>query len=149
MLLFMLALSAWAQVTLPPANQKVVLFVKNNLNKKVLRGECWDLAKEALNFAGAQWDGMYQFGRQLDIKAEKVLSGDIVQFNGVKMEHREGTSISRWTMEKHTAIVYEVKDADQIILAEQNMNQVRKVTLNGYRISEVIKGKLIFYRPVL
>ena len=35
-------------------NQKIVLWAKGKLGKKVGRGECWDLAEQALKQAGAQ-----------------------------------------------------------------------------------------------
>lgn len=50
----------------PELNQKIITFVSQNIGKKVGRGECWDLAAQALNQAGASWDGQYNFGRVIN-----------------------------------------------------------------------------------
>ena len=66
-------------------NQKIVSFCNNHINKKVGKGECWDLAKEALDFANAKWTPPYNFGKIISPKKEVVLSGDIIQFEKVKL----------------------------------------------------------------
>src|SRR5438045_4189887 len=52
----------------PELNKKVIEFVKTSMNKKVGAGECWDVAAEALNKAGAKWDGNYKFGKEVNYK---------------------------------------------------------------------------------
>src|SRR5689334_13502000 len=81
------AVSYCVQDTATPAlNQRVVDFVKSKVGKKVGAGECWDLAAEALNTAGARWDGLYGFGELVDWKKAEVYPGDIVQFENVDIE---------------------------------------------------------------
>ena len=67
---------------LPPLNQRVVAFVREHVGRRVGRGECWDLAAQALDAAGAKWDGDYAFGRKLDPERETVLPGGSVQLEG-------------------------------------------------------------------
>src|SRR4051812_6439423 len=50
----------------PDLNLKVYSFVKSSLGKKIGRGECWDLAAQALDKAGASWDGQFGFGDKID-----------------------------------------------------------------------------------
>ena len=121
---------------------------KSVLGEKVDRGECWDLANQALTYAGARWQKPLLFGRLVLQDKEAVLPGDIVQFTGVTMEHKEGSTTTRWRMLKHTAVVYEVRSKTQFVLAEQNINQVKRVMLNEYSLDDVKSGKVQFYRPV-
>lgn len=137
----------FSQTDLPVLNKKVIVYVQSVIGKQVGTGECWDLAHEALNFAGARWDGAYGFGKRLTYGKEKLFPGDIVQFTGVMMENKVGNSVLRWKMPKHTAVVYEVRSEMEIILAEQNFNNIRRVMLNSYNLNDVKKGELSFYRP--
>ncbi|MFZ1333710.1 MAG: hypothetical protein WAR83_16070, partial [Flavobacteriales bacterium] len=41
---------------IPELNQHIVAYALGQEGKKVGRGECWDLAAEALNSGGATWD---------------------------------------------------------------------------------------------
>jgi hypothetical protein len=137
----------FSQTDLPVLNKKVIVYVQSVIGKQVGTGECWDLAHEALNFAGARWDGAYSFGKKLTYGKVKLFPGDIVQFTGVMMENKVGNSVLRWKMPKHTAVVYEVRSEMEIILAEQNFNNIRRVMLNSYNLNDVKKGELSFYRP--
>ena len=62
--------------SVPELNKKIIAFVKTKLNKKVGRGECWDLAAEALNSTQAKWDGNYVFGKEVNYKKDCVYPGD-------------------------------------------------------------------------
>ncbi|HRH37739.1 MAG TPA: hypothetical protein PK760_05310, partial [Flavobacteriales bacterium] len=134
----------------PPAlNQRIIAYVDAHMSKKVDRGECWDLAAGALNKSGAKWDGLYGFGKVVDWRKEEIMPGDIVQFEGVEVEHREGNSIQRDSYGKHTAIVYTVNERGDYIIAHQNFGELgRKVSTTGLRMADVRGGKLVFYRPV-
>ena len=65
-------------------NQKVVAWARGKLKKRVGRGECWDLADQALRHAGARsstTDGRqddYVWGTEIPIIA--ATPGDILQF---------------------------------------------------------------------
>jgi hypothetical protein len=63
------------------------------------------------------------------------------------MESKTDTSVMRWKMVVHTAIVYSTVDKTQIRIAEQNLNGVRKVVLSNWNLNDVKSGKLEFYRP--
>jgi len=69
---------------IPELNQKIIKFVDSKMGKKVGRGECWDLAADALKLVGAKWDGNYKFGIKINPKEECVFPGDIIQFEGVR-----------------------------------------------------------------
>lgn len=134
---------------IPALNQRIVDYTVAQEGKKVDRGECWDLAAQALNGAGAKWDGMYGFGRAYDPKKEPVLPGDIVQFEGVTMEHRTESSITQFSFMKHTAVVVAVQATGEVTIMHQNFGKAgRKVSSLRLLLSDVVKGKLFFYRPV-
>ena len=40
-----------------PLNKGIITFVNSKMNKKVGKGECWDVANEALTLVNAKWDG--------------------------------------------------------------------------------------------
>jgi hypothetical protein len=132
---------------LPPTNQKVLDYVNTVIGKKVGAGECWDLANEALTYAQAKWKFPNTFGKPYDYKKETILPGDLIQLSNVTIETRTGNSVSTITMAKHTAIVYSVGDNGKIKIAEQNFNNIRKIVLNDWNLTDVKKGKLQFYRP--
>lgn len=141
--------SLWAQEQkLPEMNQKIIAYVTTKIDKKVGRGECWDLAKYALEENEAQWDHRLRFGKAIDPQKEAILPGDIVQFENVKVEYNKGQVIHTETMTQHTAIVYEVKAKGEYVLAHQNTEfSGRKVGLSDLRLADVKRGKLRFYRP--
>lgn len=132
---------------IPLTNQKVVEYVKTVIGKKVDRGECWDLANQALLYANAKWEFPTKFGKPYDYKKEQILAGDLIQINGVVMESRTETSVVRWKMTEHTAIVYEAGEEGKIKVAEQNVNGVRKVMISSWNLNDLKSGKMQFYRP--
>lgn len=134
---------------LPVLNQQIVHYVLDQEGKKVDRGECWDLAAQALNRAGAKWDGMYGFGRLLDVKKEPIMPGDIVQFEGVLMEHRTENGREQFSFMKHTAVVVAVTSPGDVVIMHQNFGKAgRKVSSLNLILGDLVKGKLLFYRPV-
>lgn len=146
-LLFSFLLPAPATTEIPPTNAKVIAFVKSMMGKKVGRGECWDLAAGALDYANAKWEAPYKFGIPVDYKKATLYPGDIIQINNVTMESKTETSITRWKMIVHTAIVYEVKSKNEIVIAEQNVDGVRTVMVNTWNLNDIKSGKMDFYRP--
>jgi hypothetical protein len=123
-----------------PINNSIIEFLDLNMGKKIGRGECWDVAVAALNFADAKLMGSYGFGRELE-KDECIYPGDIIQFENVKTEMGEDAP-------HHTAIVYETTNQDEITLAHQNVNGKRKITTTKFVLSSVTEGELKIYRPV-
>lgn len=117
------------------------------MDTKVGRGECWDLAMEALNAAEARWDGVYGFGDP--VGADAVQRGDIVQFENVVIEQREAQSVSRDSFGRHTAIVLEVLAPGHFLLAHQNFGEDgRKVSRYELRMAALERGSITFFRPV-
>ena len=128
-------------------NKDILAFTKQAIGSKVGRGECWDLAKQALDFSGSIWRKPHQFGFPLK-KAEEVLAGDIIQFESVRFEWSSGNR-SGWKQlgnPNHTSIIYAVKGT-QIQLAHQNVNGVRKVFLEVLDLKHVVSGTYKIYRP--
>ncbi len=135
--------------SIPALNKQILEFVNTRLNTKVGSGECWDLAAEALNALNADWNKKYEFGRKIDIKNECVYPGDIIQFNGVKVEYQDGKRHYTETLAHHTAIVYEIKEPGIFVLAHQNTAfSGRKVGLSTLNLKNITKGKTTIYRPV-
>jgi len=123
--------------------KKILAFCDSNKGKKVGKGECWDLAKEALNSAEATWTPPYAFGKELK-KKDLILAGDIIQFEKVTIEYPDGA----WKdLPHHTAIIYKVVEGQKLIVAEQNANGKRFVIFSEIDLSYVKKGKFTIYRP--
>lgn len=123
--------------------KKIIAYCDTNKGKKVGKGECWDLAKEALNAAGAIWTPPYEFGKELT-KRDFVLAGDIIQFEKVKIIYPDNA----WKeLPHHTAIIYKVISPGKYILAEQNTNGKRFVVFTEIDLSYIKKGKYTVYRP--
>jgi hypothetical protein len=144
-------LSAVAQDNkLPELNKKIIKYVKSVIGTQVDRGECWDLANQALTRNHAKWDGEYQYGKPIDPKKDDVLPGDLIQFKNVKVTYKVGNTIYKEIMAHHTAIVYKVLGPGKFEIAHQNNGfSGRKVGISSLDISTVTKGKMYFYRPEL
>jgi hypothetical protein len=135
--------------SLPLLNRRVVDFVRARVGEQVGRGECWDLAAQALNAAGAVWDGDYGFGRITDPVLGPVLPGDIVQFENVEFRWEEGLAIHTTRMPHHTAVVLEVRSRDRYLIAQQNTAETgRRTGTDELLLSRRTKGTIRFYRPM-
>jgi hypothetical protein len=146
--LILVFLSSFVCGEIPALNQKVYNYVKINLGKKIGRGECWDVAAEALNNAGATWDGHFEFGKKIDPLIDCVYPGDVIQFKNVRVKYQKGNTFYVEEMDQHTAIVYEVKEKGSFVIAEQNTSRLgRKVGLNDFKLENLAKGKVEFFRP--
>ncbi|MBL7952118.1 MAG: CHAP domain-containing protein [Flavobacteriales bacterium] len=143
------ALLALAQEpALPELNRRIVELVTAQQGRKVGRGECWDLAAYALNGASAHWDGAYDLGRLIDPGKEHILPGDILQFEGVVMEHRTANGMERYSFMKHTAVVIAVEEPGKVRIAHQNFGTAgRKVSTLDLQLADLVEGELLFYRP--
>ena len=155
--LFLLSIcfpDANAQATLPVVNQRIIQYVKGVIGKQVNRGECWDLADEALTKSGAKFDKssektLYIFGEEYDPRKEDILPGDIIQFEKIVVKYQEGNRIMTESLPHHTAIVYEVLTNREIRLAHQNTSRTgKKVGISSLNLDNVQKGKMFFYRPL-
>ncbi|MFO0964999.1 MAG: hypothetical protein U0793_05335 [Gemmataceae bacterium] len=73
-------------------NAKVLQYAESRLGQLVGRGECWDLANEALAAAGAKQPGRdgfaaYTFGAEIPLSS--IRPGDILQFENVSFKHTD------------------------------------------------------------
>ena len=134
---------------LPELNAKIIAFVNKNIGKKVGRGECWDLAQIPLDEYQADWDGQYKYGEKIDYKKDKVLPGDIIQFEKVIIKEQDENKFITTSLPHHTAIVYEVLGNGVFKIANQNTNtHGKKVSIDDLDTNYITKGKIQFYRPV-
>jgi hypothetical protein len=154
LILACLPLSSISQTDIPDINNRVISYVKTVIGSTVGRGECWDLADQALTFADAQFDKtsrstIYTFGKLYNPEKEKVLPGDIIQFENVMVSYKDGNMIFTENYKHHTAIVYDVRENGSFQLAHQNTSfGGRKVALSEFDSENVKKGKLLFYHPI-
>lgn len=141
--------SALAQDNIPLLNQKVVEYVKSVIGTQVDRGECWDLANQALTRIHAKWDGEYKYGQPINPEKDIVFPGDIIQFENVKVFYRDGNTIFKEFMTHHTAIIIKVFSQGKYEIAHQNTGfSGRKVGISNLDLKTIIKGKVYFYQPV-
>ena len=138
---------------IPDLNIKVIEYVDSVKGKKVARGECWDLAAAALDYADAYLDrssqqSLYVFGKELNPKNDKIFPGDIIQIENVKIEYSKGNMIYTENMIHHTAIIYEVMGKGSFSIAHQNTSfSGKKVGISDLNLNDIKKGEIIFYRP--
>jgi hypothetical protein len=124
----------------PGLNKSIFEYCKKSMGLKVGRGECWDLAKYALNSVNADWEPLFNFGDKVNPKMDVVYPGDILQFKDVKLSN--GSSFV-----KHTAIVYEVVSSGNYIIAHQNFNNEKYLTTYSLNLDFLTSGNIEFYRP--
>jgi hypothetical protein len=137
-----------AQSKIPELNKEIIKYVDSVIGKKVERGECWDLANQALIKVGADWDREYKYGKKIDPRIDKVYPGDLIQFEKVTVKYTQGNATYTEIMEHHTAIVYKVIEKGVYELAHQNTEfSGRKVGISKLDINTVVHGKMYFYRP--
>jgi hypothetical protein len=149
-LVIIFSVSSYSQDTIPPLNRTIVQYVTTVIGKKVDRGECWDIANQALNRVGASWDHKFKYGKLLNYKKDTIYPGDIIQFKNVLVEYKsaDGLETTRETMGQHTAIVYKVYAFGDLQLAHQNTEfSGRKVGLSRLVLKNIKRGKIFIYRP--
>jgi len=143
------ALVSKAQDSIPALNKQIIEYVKTTIGKKIDRGECWDLANQALTRTDADWNHEYKYGKLLNPKKDTIYPGDIIQFEGVKVKYKKGNTTYTESMEHHTSIVFRVIAKDVFELAHQNTGfSGRKVGLSTLDLKNIIKGRMTIYRPV-
>lgn len=131
-------------------NRKIIKYVDSVMGKTVGRGECWDLAQEALDINLAEWKRPLDFGIPLDPMKDEIRPGDIIQFRSVTITtHMPGGGI-RWEtlgMPDHTAVIYEVQGRLKFRLAHQNLSGKRFVQVTELDLSGKTSGQYWIYRP--
>ena len=127
-----------------------ILSTKNkNRGKKIDKGECWDLAFRALEYAEAKLIDTYVFGEVVK-KNSTVYAGDIIQFeNVVLIDTLDNGSILTFQIPHHTAIVYEVIEKNKFKVAEQNNGITGKVVaINDLNLNLITQGEYTIFRPI-
>jgi hypothetical protein len=133
---------------IPTLNVGVLKFIKSKINKKVGRGECWDLAAEALEYVDAKWDKEYIFGQEVDPNTDCIFAGDIIQFENVKLKYVKDEVTYHEMMLHHTAIIYQVSGTGKFKLAHQNIRtRNNRVEITDIDLKNISKGELHIYRP--
>lgn len=133
---------------IPTLNVGVLKFVKSKINKKVGRGECWDLAAQALEFVDAKWNKAYIFGQEVDPNTDCIFAGDIIQFENVKLKYIKDEVTYHEMMLHHTAIIYQVSGTGKYKLAHQNIRiRNNRVEITDIDLKDIYKGELHIYRP--
>ena len=128
--------------SIPLLNQKVLEFATANLGKQVDNGICYELGVEALNYAGARPPSGVVFGNAVALTS--ALPGDILEFNTARF-----VGANYWMVlgsPYHTAILSQV-DGTQLTMLNQNVNNVRVVTITRIDMNDLKSGTLTVYRP--
>lgn len=122
----------------------LVSFCRKHRGRKVGTGDCWSLANEAFKATGAQRPGRdcRVWGRQLDLRRESPLPGDILECD------RSRFSDGSYVPKQHTAIILDVHSATVVRIAEQNYGYKKKVTERELALSPLRGGSIAIYRPL-
>ncbi len=147
LLLFLLLYQANAQ-NLPELNKKILAYTNSVIGTSVDRGECWDLANQALTSAGAKWDHAYVYGKKLNLAKDTIFPGDLIHFQNVTLKYNKGTTQITESMKNHTAIVYKIVSVGTLEIAHQNTGfSGKNVGISELQLSTLKKGRITFYRP--
>jgi hypothetical protein len=133
---------------IPALNAIILDYVKTVIGKKVGKGECWDLAHDALTIANAQWDQQYAFGKEINPLKDSVFPGDLIHFKKVVLKYEKNNALYTENYPQHTAIIYKIISAGEYQIAHQNTDfSGKKVGLSTIRLADKKSGKMQFYRP--
>ncbi len=145
---FFVVSNSSAQNNIPELNKEIVKYVKSVKGKKVDRGECWDLANQALIRVNADWDKAYIYGNLVNPETDQIFPGDLIQFENVKVKYTEGNATYTEFMTHHTAIVYKIISKGVFEIAHQNTGTSgKKVVVGKLNLNHIVKGDIFFYRP--
>ena len=145
---FFIVFNSFAQENIPELNKEIIDYVNSVKGKKVDRGECWDLANQALKLTDAEWDKAYVYGNKINPEKDQIFPGDLIQFENVKVQYKQENTTYTEFMTHHTAIVNKVIGKGVFEIAHQNTEfSGRKVGISTLNLRHVVKGKIYFYRP--
>lgn len=131
-------------------NDKIIGFVTRAMGSTVGRGECWDLAQQALDTNLADWTRPTAFGRTLNPESDVIKAGDIIQFRNLKITERLPGGIIRnesLGAPDHTAVIYRVLGNKRYTLAHQNVRGKRSVITSDINLTNATGGTYWIYRP--
>ena len=123
-------------------NRRILDFATSNIGRKVGNGECWTLAAEALDYAGAVPPNLYDFGQEISLR--QLQPGDVLQFRSARFE--EANYWAQLGVPDHTAIVYSTKGSKTFIL-HQNFGK-KIVTILDIDFSNMVSGNVQAYRAI-
>lgn len=132
-------------------NDMIIGYVNKVMGTTVGRGECWDLAQEALDQNLADWTRPTTFGLLRNPQTDEIKPGDIIQFRRLKLTEQLPGGVTRWETfgaPDHTAIVYKVLGKKRYTVAHQNVGGKRSVITGNINLTKVTGGTYWIYRPV-
>lgn len=132
-------------------NDSIIEFVNSVMGVTVGRGECWDLAQQALDRSLADWTRPTTFGLLLDPETDEIKPGDIIQFRTLKITEHQAGGVTKWETlgaPDHTAVIYKVLGKKHYTLAHQNVGGTRNVIKGTINLTKATGGKYWIYRPV-
>lgn len=129
---------------------KVLAFCRNNFGKKIDRGECWDVARRALEYAGARGVRRFNYGQEISI--EQLKPGDIVQFyncvfSGPHDDPRYVSYTKKVGIPDHTAVVEALK-FPVLHLLDQNSGGRRHIGRNEANLDHLQQGTVRYWRAL-
>ncbi len=121
----------------------IVAYCRKHSGRKVGDGECWALANEAFKATGARRPNgqLRVWGRQLDLRRESPLPGDILECD--KTRFADGS----YTTSHHTAVIVAVHSPTRVRIAEQNFAGKKRVHERDLEIGGLRGGRIFIYRP--
>jgi len=134
--------------------QRIVDWCTSQVGRQVNRGECWDLANQALlSIPGVMTAHEYIFGHIIYeriyagevTRYEQVRPGDIVQYASAKFQWSGGSSA---TGPDHTAVVEKVEGKGTLHVLEQNVNGIKRVVRGETELANMVSGEIRIYRAV-
>jgi hypothetical protein len=140
--------------------ENVARWAEAKMNQQVGDGECWTLAKQAIE-QGTQGAAMSSIGyihgdliyqqiaTQRGLVREEIRRGDIMQFTEAKFESRSpaGMSYASAGNPGHTSVVSGVS-GNVIYVVHQNSGGVKRVQQGTYTLEDMVAGEVKVYRVV-
>jgi hypothetical protein len=126
---------------LPSFNSRILQFAADHLGQQVGNGQCWTLAAEALETAGAQPPDRYDFG--VEVALTDLLAGDVLYFHDARFVTAD--SWFHLGAPDHVAIVGEVQGS-AVAIYHQNVNGAMIVRRDAIDLASLQSGQVIGYR---
>jgi len=153
-------------------HDRIIQFCRENMDKQVGDGDCYDLAKHALKAAGAKPQGRYpdhpgkndyvwgqqvlvleasEMGLQRQGQAKELQPGDVIQFRDTRWEGPRSSGKGRYAMalKHHTAVVSGVEDGGKVVkIYHQNYGGKKTVMEGKLQLDDLKSGWIRCYRPL-
>lgn len=138
---------------------------ENKKGLQVGRGECWDLAHDALVKACGKHAFVSTYTHHgfpilhlkgtgngfeslaLETPCDQLRRGDILQYKCCIFKDNQTGATTTAGDPDHTSVIIGTL-GQNVIVAEQNVNNIKKVVINQLNIPSLVQGELIAYRPV-